>query len=148
MSGEDKDLKELERILDELNLESDRITRKQKEIKHDIAKLKHSVKNKRNSVIKGRTTAGGATTATSANTKEPGQSKSVEVVRDRIGNPLNVGDRVYICTKGAFKSRRGVLKYVTQPPDHCIILDEDGVGQGRISRNLLLETVDTLKYLH
>ena len=146
--SDDKDLAELERILNDLQLESDRITRKQRQIKQDITNLKHNIKEKRNSNTKARATAGDTVTRDNNKSTQVTKEKKSDVITDKVGNPLKVGDRVYICTKGAFRSRRGVLKLVVREPEYCIILDEDGIGQSRIARNLLLETEDTLRFLH
>ena len=76
------------------------------------------------------------------------KTKKPEVIMDKVGNPLKIRDRVYICTKGAFKSRCGVLKLVVREPEYCIILDKDGIGQSHIAQNLLVETEDMLRFLH
>ena len=146
--SDDKDLAELERTLNDLQIENDQITRKQYQIRQDISNLKHNIREKRNKHIKARSTAVNIKNKHNSSINKDTKAKEPEVITDKVGNPLKVGDEVYICTKGAFKLRRGVLKLVVREPEYCIVLDEDGIAQSRIARNLLLETEDTRRFLH
>ena len=142
----DNEVEQLEKIIQDLHIESKRIANKQREVQQDLQSLKqqlHSRKiqraNRRGEevdrdmerpVLEGYNAIGG------------------EYVKDRNSNVLHVSAKVYICTKGAYSSNRGVIKTIARAPKLCTILDLEGVTQSRLSKIVVIENKDTLKYLN
>ena len=151
----DKDIVELERILHNLQLESERVQKEQRRIQRDLHRLKGKIQQKKASTPaqavavstpKVRSAEGYLTHAEREERKR-NIAEGETVIVDRRGYPLRVGDKVYLFTKGAFPATRGTLKELHKRPKLCIILDTDGVEQKRTANNLILETVDTLQFL-
>ena len=150
--SDDEDIAELQRILNNLQIESDRVNEQQRRIQKDLKSFKKKLQLRRSSAS-AKPTQSNQHEARSERTidnkanKEPKASKR-KVIEDRYGKELKVGDKVYLYTRGVYKSRRGVIKFLEAPPKFCTIIDTDGFPQNRISTNLILETEDTIKYLH
>ena len=66
----------------------------------------------------------------------PGQSP--RTYKDRDGNILQIGNKVHILTKGAYKSRSGRIHRFDN--DWVTILDEDNIQQSRLPHNLRINT--------
>ena len=149
--NEEEDIKELQKILYNLAIESARTNKEQQRIQKELHTYKERLSERQR--VKARSTAQPAVLsraskhrAGKSNSGPRSELPSVPVV-DRNGVHLKVGDRVYLLTKGVFKSRRGVITELAAPLDLCTVLDNDGIEQSRKSTNLLIETADTLKYL-
>ena len=140
-----EEVDQLERIIRELSIESERSSRKQQRIQEELRelriKLQHQKQHKNDQHV-------GKTETIKGNTKIEGYNAiGDERIRDRNGDILYVGARVYICTRGAYSSKRGVVETIARAPKLCTIIDLDGITQSRLSKNLVIENKHTLKYL-
>ena len=69
-------------------------------------------------------------------------TRNAEIYLDRHGRNIKLGDRVYIITSGAHtdRSRRGVVNGFDWHRNRVYILDEGGITQERVPKNLRLES--------
>ena len=79
--------------------------------------------------------------ATKAGLHATQNRKNKEVYFDRYGEEVDIGDKVYIITPGAFThiSRRGVVTGFDRHRDRVYVRDEAGNPQERAVKNVKLE---------
>ena len=143
MTSDDK-IAELERKLTALRIESERLQEAHRLIEGDLLQLKASTDTPRADRSNSITSVNSRIARTSV--EGIGSSNEPQIL-DRNGKPLHVGSRVYICTKGAHRATRGTVTKLAKAPKLVEILDTDGITQNRLSTNLVIEDINTLRYL-
>ena len=106
----DEDIVELERILHNLQIESERVQKEQVRIQKDLHRLKTKIQQKKASTSTKAVAASapkvrnaeGYLTHAEPEERKRNIAEGETVIVDRRGYPLRVGDKVYLYTKGAF----------------------------------------------
>ena len=122
--------------------ELDRLIKRVEALELDNARLSQQVDILKENALQARSATDFITASTRGAHKTTHKQIDDEVYLDRLGNPIELGDHVYIITPGAHtaRSRRGTVDGFDKHRNRVFVLDECGIQQERAPKNLRIES--------